>query len=463
VSLEPIGIATIAIGMLCLMLGYRAAAVTLVFAGLFGAAAAFIIGSANIQPGHVLLGFAALAALTRRREAVAAIRSLHPSEPGFWLACLVLYGIVGAILLPRILAGTTQIIPLGSSAFDDTGSTVPLGPVSSNLTQSVYLSANLLCFAMTVAIASTQSGFKAVLSGLIAFAAGNTFFALLDLGTYATGTQDLLGFMRNAQYTLHTDVEVSGMKRIVGSFTEASSFARSTLGVLGLTGTLWLCAYRPLLTGSLALASLTLVILSTSSTGLVGAPAVLVILYVTALTRCGLRAGGLYSAAAVFLAPPLLIAVALAVLLDPAASTLIFDYVNLAILDKSNSDSGVERSSWNAVAFQNFLDSWGIGVGLGTVRASSFVLALLANVGLPGAIFYAAFAMAAFLRTRGAPRSFHSDVRLAARNACFGLLIGDLLVSPVIDQGLFFYALAAIASAQPDSSAARHEPMGARA
>lgn len=465
-SLEPIGLATLAIGLICLLLGYRTATTILVVAGLFGSAAALIVGSANIQPGHLFLGFVAMASLTRRREALAFIRALHPNEPGFWLACMVLYGIVSAFLLPRILAGITQIIPLGSSQFDDTGSTVPLVPVSGNLTQSVYLSANLLCFCMIVAIGSTRDGFKAIFNGLVAYAVANTFFALLDLGTYATGTQDLLGFMRNAQYTLHTEDEVNGMKRIVGSFTEASSFARSTLGVLGLTGTLWLCAYRPALTGTIALASIMLLILSTSSTGLVGVPVVLLILYATALSRCGLQASARYSSVAVIYGPLLMIVVGLVVLLDARASALVRDYVDLVILDKSNSDSGIERSTWNVVALQNFLDSWGLGVGLGTARASSFVLALLATVGLPGAVFYAVFASTALLRGQASARSFSADARLAARNACFGLLIGDLLVSPVIDQGLFFYVLAAIASAQPERGtiwAASVKPMGARA
>lgn len=449
-SLEPIGIATIAVGLLCLLLGYRAVASTFVVAELLGSAAAFTIGAANIQPAYVLLVFVVIATLPRRREAVAFMRALRPPQPGFWLGCLVLYGVVSAVLLPRILSGTTQIIPLGSSQFEATRSTIPLVPVSTNLTQSLYLVANLFCFATTVAIASTRDGFRAILAGLISYSVGNVLFALLDIGTFATGTQELLGFMRNAQYTLHTEATVSGMKRIVGSRTEASSFARATLGVLGLTGTLWLCAYRPALTGSLALASLALLILSTSTTGLAGAPIVLLILYVTACLRSGLHANARYSAGAVLCVPPLLVVASLSVLLNAELSAVVWGYLDLVVLDKANSDSGIERSAWNAVAFQNFLDSWGFGVGLGTVRTSSLVLALLANMGLPGAAFYTAFAGTALLSARGAPRTFPSDVRLAARNACFSLLIGDLVISTTVDQGLFFYVLAAIASAQPE-------------
>lgn len=463
---EPIGLATCLVGLVCMWLGGRAAVFTLAVTAVFGSAAAIFIGSANIQPGHVFLAFLALACLTRRREVMAFIRTLHPNEPGFWFACLVMYGVASAFLLPRILAGLTEIIPLGTSIYDDTGSTVPLTPVSTNLTQSVYLTANLFCFAMTAAIASTRDGFTAVLHGLIAYCAASIAFAVIDMATYATGTQGVLGFMRNAKYVLHTAEEVDGMKRVVGSFTEAASFARSTLGVLGLTGTLWLRGYRPALNGTLAAASVAALVLSTSSTGLIGAPIVLVILYATALSRLGSGVSRRNTALAVIGAPPLLFAVTVAVMLEPAALRAVHDYLNLVVLDKSTSDSGFERSSWNAVSFQNFLDSWGIGVGLGTARASSFVIALLATVGLPGAVFYAIFLADVLLRRRGVPGSFPSDVRLAARNGCLGLLIGDLLVSPVIDQGLFFCMLAAIASAKPEKEAfsyAYPRPLGARA
>ena len=92
----------------------------------------------------------------------------------------------------------------------------------------------------------------------------------------------------------------------------------------------------------------------------------------------------------------------------------------------------------------------GLGVGLGTVRTSSFPVALLANVGIPGTIFYVLFAVSAFFRRRGTPRSFPSDVRMAARNACLALIIGDTFAAPNVEQGLVFYVLAAVACAEPE-------------
>ena len=51
-----------------------------------------------------------------------------------------------------------DIIPLGASKYPDTGGAVPLGPVSSNLTQAVYLTADLVTIILVVAIGSTHAG-----------------------------------------------------------------------------------------------------------------------------------------------------------------------------------------------------------------------------------------------------------------------------------------------------------------
>jgi hypothetical protein len=153
--------------------------------------------------------------------------------------------------------------------------------------------------------------------------------------------------------------------------------------------------------------------------------------------------------------PLIVLVVGLATLLSDGAFAAVSNYVDMLIFSKSASGSGIERESWNTFALQNFLDSFGIGIGAGTVRTSSFPIALLAGVGIPGTIFYVLFLGSIFLRRRGLPRAFPSDVRLAARNACFGLVLGDIFAAPTIEQGLLFYVFAAIACAEPERQAAR--------
>jgi hypothetical protein len=85
-------------------------------------------------------------------------------------------------------------------------------------------------------------------------------------------------------------------------------------------------------------------------------------------------------------------------------------------------------------------------------------LALLSNVGVPGSIFYLLFAGTALGRRRGIPRTFPADVRLAARNACLGLIVGDIFAGPTVDAGLLFYVLAGLACAVPENSTAGLPP-----
>lgn len=450
-SVEPIGVLTILLGLVCLSLGQRATFIALVSTTVFGAAAAVLIGGANVQPAHLFLAFALATVLARPHEAAAAKNSLGFGQPGFWLLCLVIYGVGSAVLLPRLLAGGTQIVPLGASEYANTGTTVPLGPVSSNFTQSVYMIANLICFAMTVAIGATHAGFRTIVAALLGYAVGNILLAILDIGTYATGTQALLSFMRNAQYAMHFDDEVNGAKRIVGSYPEASAFARATLGAFAFTGTLWLFSRNAALTGLLAIASFSLVVLSTSSTGLAGAPFVALLLYISMLWRSGFDPRRPLSSAAALCAPIFLIALVLAVLLDERASETARSYMDTLIFHKSSTTSAIERSSWNAYAMQNFFDSLGFGVGLGTIRTSSFPIALLSNVGIPGTIFYLLFIGTALLGRRHPPRSFEADARIAARLACLALIIGDTLAAPTVEQGLLFYVLAGLACASPQN------------
>jgi len=445
-SIAFIGIISIVSGIWGLFLGKHVLLKMLAVAMVLGSAAAFFVGSANILPGQVLLGFLAIGVLADSATINAFLREFRFGRPAFWLLLLVAYGLLSAYFAPRLFAGETAIIPLGRSSYASTGSTVPLGPVSSNLTQSLYMISNLACFGLCAAIASRADGLQLVLKALIAYCVANLFFAFLDLATFATGTEALLSFIRNAQYTLHVDDEVAGMKRIVGSFTEASSFARATLGVLGFSGTLWLAGYKPVLTGVLTISAAALAVLSTSSTGLAGAPIVLLLLYFTGLQLAITR--GLHGHSLFFLiiAPLGVVAIMLLMMINVTIWDQIYEYVELLLLNKTSSDSGIERGNWNAVAMQNFSDTNGLGVGLGTVRTSSLLVALLACVGIPGTLFYLAFCVSAFLSRSRQLTSLEKVARIAGRNGCLGLLVGDLVVSSSIDQGLFFYMLAALAA-----------------
>ncbi|WP_439575028.1 hypothetical protein [Phreatobacter sp.] len=450
-SVEPIGILFLIVGVLGLMHGPVAPYALLVVATVFGAAAAFLVGAANIQPAHLMMGFVGLAVLSRRAMVTTSVRALVTPGPALWLLLLLVYGMITAYFMPRLLAGATPIIPLGSSEYDDTRSTVPLGPVSSNFTQSIYMLANLICFVAIMAAAGDRNVFRTIAKAVVALSAINALFALIDLATYWSGTQAVLDFMRNAQYTMHHEEQVAGLKRIVGAFPEASAFSRFTLGLLAFNGTLWIAGIWPRTNGLLALTSFLLVVLSTSTTGFVGLFPVAALLFTVAVAR-SLRPTRTVQSVLFAAMLPLIGAFAfLAVILNDTFREGVVYYVDLLVLSKADSSSGVERTAFNTIAMQNFFDSWGLGVGLGTVRTSSLPVAFLSHVGLPGTILYLLFLASAFWPRRTAPHSFHTDVRLAAIMACLALICGDTIAAPSVEQGLFFFVLAGLAAARPGS------------
>jgi hypothetical protein len=446
-SFEPIGLLTVLVGAAALWLGVRALLCAFLIATLLGAAAVFMSGSISIPPGQLMLGFVAVGTLYRGEGVRRAISALAFPKAGFWLAALVVYGVVSAVFLPRFMAGWTNIIPLGDSQYATSSAPVPLGPVSSNFTQSVYLVGDLICFVLSAAVASTEEGLRKLTIALLVYAGGNVAFALLDMATFNLGAQWLFAPIRNGQYVLHQEETIAGLKRIVGSFTEASVFARSTLGALGFTATLWMCGRYALWSGPLAVASFLLVVLSTSSSGLVALAPALALLYLTLVLHAGLDPRRPFALAVIIVAPLMAIAAVLLVLINEPVLAVVQNYLDILIFNKTRSDSGVERGAWNLTGLRNFIDSYGLGVGLGTPRTSSFIIALLANVGIPGTLFYLAFLARVVIGRRSEFRTYVGDVKLAARNGCLCLLMADALAGSTLDQGLLFYILAAAACA----------------
>jgi putative effector of murein hydrolase LrgA (UPF0299 family) len=415
-----------------------------------------------VLPAHLFLGFLAMLLLWDRPSRKAALATLQFPKPGFWLACLGVYGVMTAWLFPRVLMGVTQIVPLGASQYLPSLSPVPLGPVSSNLTQSIYLIGDVVCYALIASHCATSRGYSVLLRGVYALIIADVIFAALDVGTYATGTTSWLAWLRNAHYQMHESEAEAGLKRIVGSFVEASAFADMTLGAFAFTATMLLLGYRRILfgVGSFVLASL--IILSTSSTGVVGLAVVAVVLCFTALWLLP-RQVGLASSMTLVLLPLVVGVVSLTLMVNEQSSETVMRYVNATIIDKAHSDSAIQRSMWNAVGMQNFMDTYGLGVGYGTIRTSNLVVALLGNIGVVGTILYCLFVYASLLRPWGRGGNFNDDVRWALANGCFGFMAGGMLAAPTVDPGLLFMIFTGAAAARQPPAIAECPTVSTRA
>jgi hypothetical protein len=454
-TVEPIGLIALVLGLISMFL--EPAFVVYVFfaSTLLGAAAALTLpslGGATIQPAHLLLGFLTVRLLSIRDVRAGVFRAAAFGSPGFWLLITAGYALLTAYIMPRLFLGQTFVYMV---RVDQESYATLLAPTTSNLTQSVYFLGDCVCFMVLSGLGSSDAGRKYLGQAILMCVVLNLVFACLDLATFATGTTELMSFIRNANYSILSDNYVADFKRIIGSFTEASSFAYWTLGYFAFTLSLWLNGISSRLNFSLSILSFLALLSSSSTTAYVGLSAFLFFQFVfvglNALYRPALPQQILF----MFGAPFLLLIVVIAICLNDAASHYVANLLDAIIFNKMSSGSGVERSSWNNQAIQAFLDTYGFGVGVGSVRASSFPVAVIASLGFVGAVTYTLFLLSIWFGKSGvAPREARA-IQLAARFACFSWLIGASSSGAFIDLGLPFFCIAAVACTDPSLSRGR--------
>jgi hypothetical protein len=448
-SFEIMGLVTVMVGMAILALPVPHAFMVMTISTVFGAAAAISLpamGGSSILVPNVFLMFYALRIFMAWGEGPL-LAALQPFRPGFWLLVLTLFGVLTAITYPGLFKGVTETMIVERTAgARSIIALVPLKFSTNNITQTVYAIGGLLCFMLTFAFFRRGGTPAHFVTALVAVAAIDLGFALADIVTYFAGMEWVLGFVRTANYALLTAAEKGGLKRISGTFPEASAFADFTVVLFAVVATLWLARVRQVATGILTGFLMLALLLSTSATGLIGIAVITPLLWSQSMLASMRRAGSGRPMVLVGVVAALpLVALAMPILFPDALNGII-EYVDEMLLSKADSQSGRERGMWNQVALQTFLDTSGIGAGLGSARASSFVLVLLSNIGIPGFLLFATFVVAILtakspLRTEiSSPE--HLAVVRAAKNGVFATLVTVVVSGTGYDLGLMFYILA---------------------
>jgi hypothetical protein len=103
---------------------------------------------------------------------------------------------------------------------------------------------------------------------------------------------------------------------------------------------------------------------------------------------------------------------------------IVADFVETSVNEKVGSPSFTERSSANSVSLGIFIDTFGLGVGLGGNRASSFVPSLLSTTGIIGTLLFVA-AVATLIRRSAPVREYRPVVW-----ALVGLLVVKVVSGP---------------------------------
>ena len=369
-----------------------------------------------------------------------------------WMAAATAIALAGAVVLPRVFAGSAVLSPRL-----DADAAAPLSFSTSNVAQAVYLLLNVGLLWYAVQTAGGTAAVRRVVSatrvaGAIVVALAMYQFAASYL--HLPFPDDVL--YSNQAYVMQSGTQVMDLPRLCSTFTEPAGMAVYLVGYLAFLTAEPPAASRRGAAVRIALIVLTVAVLalSTSSTAFVGLAGVAVwagwrfLVWPTVAGRPrNPRAAGA------------VIAIAVLVIVAFVASQTLRDLVQAMVLDKDDSASYAERSGADAFSRGLVLSTWGLGVGLGSNRASSFGPSLLSTVGVYGA---AALAGVLFHLLRRPSPSTPPDARRWHAPLAAGLVgvIGTKMVSsPDLVTPAMWSLMAALlcvhgATAQDDAPAA---------
>ena len=387
-----------------------------------------------------------------RRNVVSELGTVFAQQPLAWLVLfLTLYTVIGALVLPRMFEGQTQVfIPLRSASEAGRIAEVPLAPVTGNVTQALYFVVSALSFFAFSVLLLQRSTLRAIRNGFFACAGLHAGLGFIDLFGKVAGLGDVLAPVRSASYAMLTNANVIGFWRIAGGYSEASGFGAMTVSLLAFTFVYWRKTNNRLALW-LWVALLSLLVLSTSSTAYVASALLLVVVtfsITSAALQDRLRTQDLLILAVACMAVVGAFGVALhnAEALEPFSR--LFDAM---IVNKSLSDSGTERAYWNWRSLQSVVDTVGLGVGIGSSRASSWIIAVASQLGVVGTLIIgwltAEIVRGVRSRSSGDTDYEHWATANSVRAACLAGLVTASISGGEADPGIRFYiALAVIFS-----------------
>lgn len=415
----------------------------------FGAAAAFNLPAL----GGATIGVADLAAvvvfglvLLRRGAGASVIGTLRPWQPGFLLTLVMIVAAFSAIFLPRIFAGETEVFGIARTAQGTGIVRYPLGPSTGNITQLFRLGLDFCVFVGLATAFRRVSDTGPALTALIVATLVHVALGWIDVATFATGTAQILDPIRTANYSMHITDTMAGIKRMVGGFPEASSFGYFSLGLFGFWLQYWISTPGSRAAPWMLVLSTVAVLRSTSSAAYL-ALAVFVVVFALYTVFRNLRPEAerrsvvLTAGGAMLLMATLVAAVASYQLVEPVTT-----FLDRALFQKLATDSGVERLSWNTQALINFRDTWGLGAGLGAVRASNWVIACLGSIGVVGTGLFIAFLASVAAAPSGPRHDPRAGVIRGLKAGCLAMMSAAILTHSTPDLGLFFFALAGVAT-----------------
>lgn len=444
-----IGIIMIGLWLAIASRGVSAAAFYTLLLLPFGMAATLSVGGLSligVQAGCILtVGYAIAHHIFRGGEISARL-----STPGMILVTYCLWGAVTAFIMPRLFYHELNVIPLPldpgglrvSELFTNT-TLHPLEPRSTNISQPLYLIINTSFF-LVLAWVARMRGVMFIHNALRLAAVINLVLGLLD----AAGLQAFMEIFRTADYALADSQRISDIRRMIGGFSEPSSLGAFSTALAAYFGSAFLDRRRVL--DGLAFLAAVIPAVATLSSGAIASLGVMTIFLVARAIYDFLRRGDatpvVLSAVAGATLTGLLTA---GLMITTPLGPFVLELLDALVFSKGESLSGQERGFWAAAGLRAFVETYGLGAGLGSVRANGLFAVVLANVGVIGLALHMAFIWAAFLRVTprpARPKPADRRARMVLRAGVSGgliILFSKTLSATTLDPGVLMLAFAA--------------------
>jgi hypothetical protein len=346
----------------------------------FQAAAPFMIDAggrfSGLMPSYGLLCIGLLhAVLYQLRISRRSGRGPDPATSATgWLIVFTVISVAGAVLLPRIFEGQADVLPPAYGM--DTLFVERVHPSGRNSIQAFYLLCNLALFLLCRwVIRARLVSLQEAVRGLALGAACSALLGLYQVVGYQLGwpwPHELIN--SNSGVGQLYNQHAFGLQRMSSTFLEPSLLGFHFLSAFALLG----LGLRRRWIGALLLICL---LISTSSSGYAG------LLLLLPLALWIYRAQ--LDQRAVLGILLLLLLLGGAYLLD--LLWLDGQVTNTFLTGKLSSTSGIDRARTNAVAWHTLIDSWGLGVGVGSSRVSGLPMTLASTTGIPGLLCFIAF------------------------------------------------------------------------
>jgi hypothetical protein len=348
----------------------------IVFTAIFDAASALNLGGTGLPPWifalAICLPLKVLTGTLNTKKIPGLNRGAY-----YTLLLFVGYAIFSSFVFPFLFHG----IPVSNAR---NGLNFPLAWTQSNFSQSSFLLCSLVVFLL--ALHSTREQMRNAVKWYVRSCICIAFFSMYQLANAVLHIPYPSAILyTNPTHVIYDAYKIAGLWRLNSTLNEASE-AAFYMGP-GLALLSWELVTHRIRRQTLAsfLLVLVAIVLTVSTTGY----AILGTIAIGGIFFAARRTFGKRGVAPL----KLVLLVGLVTTIVPLLMLTNFGptvgkVFNSVFINKVDSDSYRERSLWNDLAMQSAKDSYYMGAGWGSVRASSFLCALLGAVGIPGTLLF---------------------------------------------------------------------------